>query len=331
MDRAHAGLFGRSFYQTFEFKTTLPGPATLKIQVKDWNRYYPVHELVGETHIDLEDRWFHQKWQSLDQTRVISASFSSRRDTPELAFSKKGSRSGFAVFSSSRVDCIFEKVPKNEVAKYSLENERQTSDAARRSGIGPSARNPLKPIEVRALHKDTSSVVQGQVQLWHAQAASRRFEFENTQTNGRDLLFRRGLDRGLVSRALQLKRRVSSFFSLSHESKSAHVSPCIPPFRLEIRPEAETRREPPEELLGPAKCEFEVRIICWGTQDVPFEMGDYFAEFWIGNSRHQKTDVHWRCRNGKASRDFPAFKFTRARTRRRRDLEALTRNRRDAL
>jgi|TARA_B100001121_G_scaffold262551_1_gene242949 hypothetical protein len=30
-------------------------------------------------------------------------------------------------------------------------------------------------------------------------------------------------------------------------------------------------------------------------------MGDYFAEFWIGDSRKQKTDVHWRCRNGQAS------------------------------
>jgi len=55
------------FCETFEFVTTLPGPSVLKIQVKDWNRFYPVHELVGETKIDVEDRWFHPKWQ--DQAR----------------------------------------------------------------------------------------------------------------------------------------------------------------------------------------------------------------------------------------------------------------------
>jgi len=157
------------FYDTFEFHTVLPGPSTLKIQVKEWNRIYPVHEIIGQTEIDLEDRWFHSEWQKLDSLR--------------------------------------------------------------KAGM-----NKLKPIEIRNLHKDTSPLVQGQLHLW-----------------------------------------------------------------LEIRPESETHREPPVELRGPEKRKFEVRVICWKSKDVPFEMGDYFAEFWIGEYRKQKTDVHWRCRNGQGS------------------------------
>ena len=54
-------------YETFEFRTTLPGPAELKIQLKDYSRFKPVHELLGETKNDLEDRWFHKQWQQLDE------------------------------------------------------------------------------------------------------------------------------------------------------------------------------------------------------------------------------------------------------------------------
>lgn len=157
------------FYETFEFHTVIPGPSMLKIQVKEWNRLYPVHEIIGQTEIDLEDRWFHNEWQKLGSFRESNT-------------------------------------------------------------------NKLKPIEIRSLHKETSPLVQGQLHLW-----------------------------------------------------------------LEIRPESEIHREPPVELRGPERQRFEVRVICWKSKDIPFEMGDYFAEFWIGESRKQKTDVHWRCRNGQGS------------------------------
>ncbi|KAJ8603740.1 hypothetical protein CTAYLR_000260 [Chrysophaeum taylorii] len=159
------------FYDYFEFHTTLPGPSVLKIQVKDWNRF-AFHELVGETKIDLEDRWYHPEWQKLGE--IVPP--------PRDAYNK------------------------------------------------------LKPIEVRNLRKETSSVVQGQLHLW-----------------------------------------------------------------LEIRPDFEARRDPPVPFEGPEKKKFEVRVVCWKSLQVPYEMGDYYAEFWIGDSRKQKTDIHWRCRNGKAS------------------------------
>mmetsp|Transcript_20321 Transcript_20321/g.31021 ORF Transcript_20321/g.31021 Transcript_20321/m.31021 type:complete len:1900 (+) Transcript_20321:164-5863(+) len=158
-----------NLYQVFEFLTTIPGPSVLKIQIKDWNRFNPYHALVGETKIDLEDRWFHPEWQKLDATR------------------------------------------QGEI-------------------------NKLKPIEVRSLRKETSSVTQGQLYMW-----------------------------------------------------------------LEIRPDWEARRDPKVELEGPEKKKFEVRVICWKSIEVPREMGDYYCQFWIGDSRKQKTDIHWRCRYGKAS------------------------------
>ncbi|KAJ8599790.1 hypothetical protein CTAYLR_004010 [Chrysophaeum taylorii] len=147
------------FYETFEFFTTLPGPSILKLQVKDWNRFYPVHELVGETRIDVEDRWFHRAWQELEK----------------------------------------------------------------------------KPVEVRNLKSDTSSVVQGQVQLW-----------------------------------------------------------------LDVRPAAASR-EPAVPLVAPESRDFEVRIVCWRSKEVARDMGDYYCQFWIGDTKKQKTDIHWRCQNGRAS------------------------------
>ena len=157
-------------YETFEFRTTLPGPAELKIQLKDYSRFKPVHELLGETKIDLEDRWFHKQWQQLDE--------------------KEGN-----------------------------------------------SKNKLKPIEIRALRKEGSRVARGQLHMW-----------------------------------------------------------------VEIRPEREVQREAPVELSAPEPQEFEVRIICWKTKEVPFECGDYYAEFELGASdRKRSTDIHWRCRSGRAS------------------------------
>ena len=157
-------------YETFEFRTVLPGPAELKLQVKDWSRFKPVHEVIGETKIDLEDRWFHRKWQALD---------------------------------------------------------------AKEEG----SRNKLKPIEIRALKKDGSLVTRGQLHVW-----------------------------------------------------------------VEVRPEREVLRELPVLLEAPEPREFEVRIICWKTKEVPNDVGDYFAEFELGASdRKRSTDIHLRCRTGRAS------------------------------
>jgi hypothetical protein len=54
------------FYRTFEFKPALPGASSLKLRVMH-NVENPLpgqrDALIGETVIDLEDRWFSEEWQ----------------------------------------------------------------------------------------------------------------------------------------------------------------------------------------------------------------------------------------------------------------------------
>ena len=51
-------------FKRFDFETSLPGPSSLKIQVFDANEYTS-DKIIGETSIDLEDRWFHPKWTEI--------------------------------------------------------------------------------------------------------------------------------------------------------------------------------------------------------------------------------------------------------------------------
>ena len=58
------GVTRPEFYMKHQFDVDMPGESILKIQVWDWNRLSP-NVLIGETELDLEDRWFHKEWQAL--------------------------------------------------------------------------------------------------------------------------------------------------------------------------------------------------------------------------------------------------------------------------
>ena len=47
----------------------VPLPAELVVKVYDWDRF-GFDELIGETLIDLEDRWFCEDWQDLGKNHA---------------------------------------------------------------------------------------------------------------------------------------------------------------------------------------------------------------------------------------------------------------------
>jgi len=58
------------FYKTYDVPMKIPGESQLKVSVFDWDRFHlpgTSDTLIGETVIDLEDRYFHKKWKALGQ------------------------------------------------------------------------------------------------------------------------------------------------------------------------------------------------------------------------------------------------------------------------
>lgn len=62
--KAIAWNLNPDFFETYQFETTLPGPSLLRVQLWDKN-VISSHQLMGETIVDLEDRWYHPKWTAL--------------------------------------------------------------------------------------------------------------------------------------------------------------------------------------------------------------------------------------------------------------------------
>lgn len=57
------------FNKVFEFPATLPGDGLLRIKVMDHD---PLKrdDLIGETTIDIEDRWFSKRWRKLEEVPI---------------------------------------------------------------------------------------------------------------------------------------------------------------------------------------------------------------------------------------------------------------------
>ena len=57
------------FYKMFEFKSVLPGSSQLQIQI--WDKDFLVKDdLIGETTIDLENRFFSRRWRKLNYVPI---------------------------------------------------------------------------------------------------------------------------------------------------------------------------------------------------------------------------------------------------------------------
>ena len=59
------------FYKHFDIAVSIPGASTLKIQVWDDDGIIG-DDLIGETKIDLEERWFSEQWRKLNDAANIT-------------------------------------------------------------------------------------------------------------------------------------------------------------------------------------------------------------------------------------------------------------------
>jgi len=55
------------FHEAFDFKTRLPGPSQLVIEVWDWDGIGD--DFIGQCEIDIEDRWFSKSWRKIKSPR----------------------------------------------------------------------------------------------------------------------------------------------------------------------------------------------------------------------------------------------------------------------
>ena len=59
-----------NFFRSYEIDARIPGQSMLQIELRDHQpHFWQKHQLIGQTTIDLEDRWFHRKWQALGRNR----------------------------------------------------------------------------------------------------------------------------------------------------------------------------------------------------------------------------------------------------------------------
>jgi hypothetical protein len=60
----HLKTLEPGFYRSYEFPVTIPGESRLRVKIFDYDRFGS-DDLIGQTEIDLEDRWFSSEWRAL--------------------------------------------------------------------------------------------------------------------------------------------------------------------------------------------------------------------------------------------------------------------------
>ncbi|OQR80945.1 myoferlin-like protein [Achlya hypogyna] len=68
--RHHNATLEPKFHSVYEFKVNLPGASTLSLECWDYDLFSVAggDDFIGATTIDLEDRWFDDRWQTLGNT-----------------------------------------------------------------------------------------------------------------------------------------------------------------------------------------------------------------------------------------------------------------------
>ena len=72
--------------------------------------------------------------------------------------------------------------------------------------------------------------------------------------------------------------------------------------------EAQLEENSKVEISGPEKQKFQLRVVTWRSMDVPDMDGgasDLFLRYSVqGTSQVYKSDIHWRCKEGKGSWNY---------------------------
>ena len=132
------------FHVRIDTIAQLPGPSQLKIEVWDWDRFSH-DDLIGSTVIDLEDRWFDQRWRDMD----------SRPRKVRGKWAQVNAAGGSDAFNDASERILL----------------RGSSDASVRAGAeglaaDPRFNCPTKPLESRTLDSPTSQNPQGSLRVW---------------------------------------------------------------------------------------------------------------------------------------------------------------------
>lgn len=133
------------FYKHFDIPVSIPGASTLKIEVWDDDGIVG-DDLIGETRIDLEERWFSKEWRALNDSSIKNA----LKENTEGPKSKKS--------SESKNDQ--ETVDKSTKGGMSNKDENE-EEKAKDFDDKESSVFMKVPIEERTLVKKTSAAPQG--------------------------------------------------------------------------------------------------------------------------------------------------------------------------
>ncbi|GBG24784.1 Fer-1-like protein 4 [Hondaea fermentalgiana] len=116
-----------NFYRSFILHTELPGPSQLRIRAMDYD-LFSSDDLIGETTIDIEDRWFSKRWKEIAAEESLE-----ERTQDEL--------------------------DEEEAAKVVVEESRDADTSEVETYL-------RKPVELRSIWTPTSQLEQGKVELW---------------------------------------------------------------------------------------------------------------------------------------------------------------------
>lgn len=138
------------FYKHFDIPVSIPGASTLKIEVWDDDGIVG-DDLIGETRIDLEERWFSKEWRDLNDSSVKN----SLKDNTKTSKSKE--------LSENKNDQETVDKSTKEGTSNKDDNEEEKAKEFDEKEVGGLMK---VPIEERTLVKKTSAAPQGILECW---------------------------------------------------------------------------------------------------------------------------------------------------------------------